>query len=260
VYNKILFSLLLFPISLVSMDVEPLSDSTFLLWCGALACKEIKREQVANITPRQFLGIDKTDIPTTLFKRTPKIPDDQIDKRETVFVEDGTGMHDRRLGGRWRLLEIANANNTTNYQGLDWYGRYHSVPLVSRSCCYEESCDEDDNKEEMLLYANSIPYADEFYLYAGTSAHKDENLWVTANPVKMTSAYSDKEYFPLRLLWVEKFKKPVWLHEFMIPAKTYDVVQNSVAIKFTEDGTQFLKNELKVLLRAHGNQRMQLLP
>jgi hypothetical protein len=148
-------------------------------------------------------------------------------------------MHDRRLGGRWRLLEIANANNTTNYQGLDWYGRYHSVPLVSRSCCYEESCDEDDNKEEMLLYANSIPYADEFYLYAGTSAHKDENLWVTANPVKMTSAYSDKEYFPLRLLWVEKFKKPVWLHEFMIPAKTYDVVQNSVAIKFTEDGTQF---------------------
>jgi hypothetical protein len=53
VYNKILFSLLLFPISLVSMDVEPLSDSTFLLWCGALACKEIKREQVINQTPRQ---------------------------------------------------------------------------------------------------------------------------------------------------------------------------------------------------------------
>jgi hypothetical protein len=235
-HNKNLFSLLLFPISLFSMDVEPLSDSTFLLWCGALACKEIKREQVADKTPRQFLGIDETNIPTKIFSRAPKMPDAYIAKQETAFVEDSTGVRDRRLGGRWRCLEQVKAGKVT-YKGIDWFGRYYKECITRPSD--EKTCDEDDNKEEMLLYTNSIPYADEFYLYAGTCAHKDEKLWVTANPVEMVLGSHDKTNFPLRILWVEMFKKPVLLHEFMIPAKTYDIVQKSVAIKFLENGTQF---------------------
>lgn len=235
-HGIILFSLLIAAIPLISMDVEPLSDSAFLLWCGALTCKEIKREQVADITPRQFLGIDETNIPTELFYRKPKMPDTERYERETVFIEDGTGMRDRRLGGRWRCLEEVKAGSVT-YKGIDWYGRYYKQCTAAPSD--EKTCDEDDNKEEMFLYANSIPYADEFYLYAGTCAHKNENLWVTANPVEMVLGSHGKNHFPLRLLWVERFKKPVLLHESMIPAETYDIVQNSIAIKFLENGTQF---------------------
>jgi hypothetical protein len=255
-HGIILFSLLIAAIPLVSMDVELLSDSTFLLWCGALACKEIKREQVANITPRQFLGIDETNINTDTFyvQRDERYyrGNDITLSDEVVLTEPGTGLHDRRLGGRWRILDDGKPKKATWEQtkeesdaamkvNLKMYGRQHANYFTQRyDTCLCANCEVEKKKGQVVqLYPNSIPHGEALYLYAGTCAHKDENLWVTANPVEMVLGSHDKNNFPLRLLWVEKFKKPVLLHESMIPAKTYDIVQNSVAIKFTEDGTQF---------------------
>lgn len=241
---RLFFLLLLcnvFCVTAMDMDVTPAyDDPKFLRWCGALTCKEIERKQVINMTPRQFLRIDETNINMEPFDRprATLLEETTVVPQETVYEDNN--IRDRRLGGRWRRLEDTNSKNLIDdydREGnlmLDLLGRYHREVFWTRG-------DSVPSEDELIhLFRNSIPYEGAFYLYGGACADRSGKLWITADSLPLAlSDTNDKKQFPVRFLWVEKCKKPFLLHEHMLPAQKWDVVQESVAVKFTEDDTQF---------------------
>lgn len=245
--------------TLSAADVAPYyTDQSFLLWCGGLTCKEIERNHVTGVTPRQFLGIDETGLEKGTFY-VPKdrlIDQDTVLSDEKIIVDKSANIRDRRLGRHWRRLDDGEKKLQVQREDLrynfDSDGRFHVNHFISPSCCWDGDCNQGELVE---LYPNSVPVAGGYYLFPGTCTHKDGYLWVNTVPLDIEFAKAEKaEQFPVLIMWAEPCKKPILLHECMLPGKSYDIVQSTIAIKFIEDDAKFqiyYDASNKVLEKSH---------
>jgi|GEM_PF-4513443 len=230
--------------SIIAMDtLPPIADATFLLWCGRLTCTEIKREQIFNVTPRQFLGIEEPVIPQGCFYLQQNQILSGLGPQKTIpsevwFTDNDHTICDRRIAGRWRSLEYNNQPSDPSCElyekpaviPLNYFGRQHINRLFQCPNCYRI---EPTRGIPFELYPNAIPCDDNCCLYAGIAANPSEHIWIAAYPYTLSHENDDtKTTFPLQVLWVESCKEPIKLCEFMLPGKTYTNIEQSIAIKF----------------------------
>lgn len=239
-YTILFFLLIVSPISLVSMDVEiPFYDSTFLVWCDGLTCKELKHEEVFNLTPQQFLGTNEKTVIRDLPLEEGRYGDFSVEKRS-----------DTRLAKRWRHGSPAVEEMEKSWErpydlGFGDYGvEYPEVSSDKKTVMIYfngrwRKKNVTTNYPSVKIYPNSIPY-ERYWMWGGTCAQKAASscLWIDCQPSALWHIDANGK-FPLYVLYVREFERPVILQTILLPAQERRIVCESVAIKFIENNTQF---------------------
>lgn len=204
-------------ISAMDYDYQP-----FLLWCGALTCKQIKQEKV-EYSARAFLGIDENQkpLPGEPFSRsTPSMLGCGNDQVTTEF-DFSTSIYEHRMSKWWRALSHDKESKQTD-DDYEIGSRVHYDQLLSRSCsCYNCS---NDSGPRLIIYPNTIPINEYNFLCGGTCADSTGNLCITCKPDMRAIIMEKKKVLPVQLLWVEKFRKPQLLHEELLLARNCAII------------------------------------